>query len=106
MQELEYEAHETLAAERLRAICLEAGELWDVRRAVAIHRTGRCALGEVTVVIACGAPHRKDALEACRWIIDKVKSTVPIFKREIYPDGAAWVVAEGREDSRERNEGA
>lgn len=92
---LEYEAHPTLADERLHSICAEAGELWDIRRAVAIHRTGRCTLGEPTVVIACGAPHRKDALEACRWIIDEVKSSVPIWKREVYADGTAWVSPEG-----------
>lgn len=93
--ELEYEAHQELAEERLRAICTAAGSRWDVRRAVAIHRTGRCLLGETTVVIACGAPHRQDALEACRWIIDSVKTTVPIFKREVYEDGTAWVSPEG-----------
>ena len=91
---LEYEAHEALATEKLRSICEDAGERWDVRRAAAIHRIGHCALGEVTVVVACGAPHREDALEACRWIIDSVKKEVPIFKREIYTDGAAWVEPE------------
>lgn len=100
MLALEYEAHEPWANEKLRAICQEAGKRWDVRRAVAIHRTGRCALGEVTVVIACGAPHRKDALDACRWIIDSVKSEVPIFKREIYADGGAWVEPERSDESR------
>lgn len=92
---LEYEAHPQLADERLKTICEEAGEHWDVRRAVAVHRSGRCALGEPTVVIACGAPHRKDALEACRWIIDEVKKSVPIWKREVYADGTAWVSPEG-----------
>ncbi|MBA2724674.1 MAG: molybdenum cofactor biosynthesis protein MoaE, partial [Actinobacteria bacterium] len=92
--ELDYEAHRELADERLEAICAKAGDRWDVRSAVAIHRIGTCALGEPTVVIACGAPHRKDALEACRWIIDTVKSSVPIFKREVYEDGTAWVSPE------------
>ena len=92
---LDYEAHQELADERLRAICAEAGERWDIRRAVVIHRIGACPLGEPTVVIACGAPHRKDALEACRWIIDSVKRSVPIFKREVYENGTAWVSPEG-----------
>ena len=92
---LDYEAHPQLAPARLQAICEEAAERWDVRRAVAIHRTGLCSLGEPTVVIACGAPHRKDALEACRWIIDEVKSSVPIWKREVYADGTAWVSPHG-----------
>ena len=91
---LEYESHPSLAEERLRAIALEAGTKWDVRRVVAIHRTGRCELGEPTVVVACGAPHRADALEACRFIIDTIKTTVPIWKREAYADGSSWVGTE------------
>ena len=60
-----------------------------------IHRVGRCSLGEPTVVIACSAPHRADALEACRWLIDELKESVPIWKKEIYEDGDAWVGDEG-----------
>ena len=88
---LDYDSHPTLAEQRLREIALEATTKWDVRRVVAIHRTGHCELGEQTVVVACGAPHRGDALEACRWIIDTIKSTVPIWKREAYADGSSWV---------------
>lgn len=91
---LEYDTHPTLAAERLRAVVEDAARRWDVLRVVAVHRTGACQLGEPTVVVACGAAHRRDALEACRWIIDEVKSTVPIWKREVYADGAAWVGAD------------
>lgn len=92
---LDYEAHEDLADRRLAAIARAAADKWDVRRVVAVHRVGRCALGDPTVVVACGAPHRADALEACRWMIDEIKSTVPIWKREVYEDGSAWVGAEG-----------
>jgi molybdopterin synthase catalytic subunit len=90
---LDYEAHPTLALERLRSIALDAARKWDVHKVVAIHRTGTCDLGEPTVVVACGAPHRRDALEACRWIIDTIKAEVPIWKREVYADsgGSAWV---------------
>ena len=91
VQALEYDAHPTLAVERLEAVAKAAGERWDVRRVVAEHRSGRCALGEPTVVIACAAPHRADALDACRWIIDEIKREVPIWKKEIYADGASWV---------------
>ena len=88
---LDYDSHPSLAEQRLRAIAAEAAGKWDLRRVVAIHRTGHCELGEPTVVVAAGAPHRADALEACRWIIDTIKSTVPIWKREAYADGSSWV---------------
>jgi molybdopterin synthase catalytic subunit len=93
VSQLEYEAHPTLAEEKLREVAEEAARKWDVRKVVAFHRTGVCELGEPTVVIVCGAPHRTDALEACRWIIDTVKETVPIWKREIYSEAgdSAWV---------------
>jgi molybdopterin synthase catalytic subunit len=90
---LEYEAHPTLAGQRMRAIAEEAANKWDVHRVTAVHRTGTCELGEPTVVVVCGAPHRGDALEACRWIIDTIKESVPIWKREVYSEagGSAWV---------------
>jgi molybdopterin synthase catalytic subunit len=91
---LEYEAHPTLAAERMQTLCSEAVEKWDLHRVEARHRTGPCELGEPTVVVACSAPHRGDALDACRWIIDEIKATVPIWKREVYADGSDWVGAE------------
>ena len=90
---LDYEAHPELAHVRLKEIAEDAARKWDVQKVVAIHRTGSCELGEPTVVVACGSPHRRDALEACRWIIDTIKSEVPIWKREVYGDagGSAWV---------------
>ena len=88
---LDYDSHPSLAEPRLRAIASEAATKWDLRRVVAIHRSGHCELGDPTVVVAAGAPHRADALEACRWIIDTIKTTVPIWKREAYADGSSWV---------------
>ncbi|MDQ3645679.1 MAG: molybdenum cofactor biosynthesis protein MoaE [Actinomycetota bacterium] len=90
---LEYEAHPTLAEEKLAAIAAEATSRWDVQNITAVHRTGVCELGEPTVVIACAAPHRADALEACRWIIDELKREVPIWKKEVYADGSSWIGA-------------
>jgi molybdopterin synthase catalytic subunit len=94
---LEYEAHEAMARERLAAIAHQAVERWNVDRVVALHRLGRCDLGEPTVVVACGAAHRAEALDACRWLIDELKATVPIWKKEVYSDGSSWVGAEGAE---------
>ena len=102
---LDYEAHPTLAATRLEAIARAAGERWDLSRVRAVHRTGSCGLGEPTVVVACGAPHRGAALEACHWLIDELKATVPIWKREVYADGSSWVGAQGP-PGRDREAGA
>ena len=91
---LEYEAHAPLAEEAFRSIAAEVLERWDVKAVAARHRTGRCDLGAPTVVVACSAPHRSDALEACTYLIDELKARVPIFKKELYEDGTAWVGVE------------
>jgi len=88
---LDYEAHPTLAEETMRALAHQAAEKWPLARVVAIHRTGSCEVGEPTVVIACSSPHRAEALEACRWLIDEIKVAAPIWKKEIYTDGSSWV---------------
>ena len=90
---LEYEAHSDLAEQTLRDLARTAVGKWDLDRVVAIHRTGTCEIGEPTVVIACSAVHRAAALDACRWLIDEIKTAVPIWKREVYTDGSSWVGA-------------
>ena len=92
---LEYDAHPTLAEQKLAQIVELAQQKWDLERAIAVHRTGACDLGEPTVVVACGAAHRAEALDATHWIIDEIKATVPIWKKEIYSDGSSWVGGEG-----------
>ena len=91
---LEYDAHPTLAGEKLREIATAAGERWGLEHVVALHRTGACTVGEPTVVVACSAAHRGPALDACRWMIDSIKHEVPIWKREVYATGASWIGAE------------
>jgi molybdopterin synthase catalytic subunit len=91
---LDYDVHVDLAERRLAEIAGEASDKWELLRVVAIHRSGTCDLGEPTVVVACSAPHRAEALDACRWVIDEIKATVPIFKREVYADGSSWVGTE------------
>lgn len=95
---LEYDAHPTLAEQKLKEIVALAQEKWELERVVAVHRTGACDLGDPTVVVACGAAHRAEALDATHWIIDEIKATVPIWKKEIYADGSSWVGAEGTMD--------
>jgi molybdopterin synthase catalytic subunit len=91
---LEYDVHVELAEQRLGEMAAEAASKWGLLRLVAIHRSGSCDLGEPTVVVVCSSPHRAEALDACRWIIDEIKATVPIFKREVYADGSSWVGTE------------
>ena len=88
---LEYEAYGEMAEKELRAIGRQVEERWpDVRYAVA-HRIGRLAIGDPAVMVAAAAAHRAEAFEACRFIIDTLKQTVPIWKKEFATDGAYWV---------------
>jgi molybdopterin synthase catalytic subunit len=93
---LDYDAHPDLAMRQLTVVAEEAARRFAIRRITAVHRTGRCELGEPTVVVAASAPHRGDALEACRFTIDEIKASVPIWKREVYSeeDDSAWVGTE------------
>jgi molybdopterin synthase catalytic subunit len=88
---LEYEAFVEMAEERLRAIIAEAGARWPGVRVAAAHRLGRLEIGETSVIVAASAPHRAEAFDACRFVIDTLKATVPIWKKEYTPDGASWV---------------
>lgn len=88
---LEYEVYPDMALAKLSSILGEADERWpDVRSAVS-HRYGRLDIGDAAVVVVAASPHRKDAFAACAYIIDRIKEVVPIWKREVGPDGEAWV---------------
>ena len=63
---------------------------WPIGDLVIVHRVGRVEIGEVSVVIAVSSPHRAEAFEACRFAIDRLKETVPIWKKEVGPDGQFW----------------
>lgn len=92
---LEYEAYPELAEREMRTIALEAGASHSATVAIA-HRVGRVGLGEPSVLVAAGAGHRGQAFDACRQAIDELKRRVPIWKREVYEDGAAsWVQGGG-----------
>jgi molybdopterin synthase catalytic subunit len=94
---LEYEAYASMALAEMERIAGEiARELPGVRLAV-VHRTGSLEVGDLAVVCAASAPHRGEAYDACRALIDRVKARVPIWKREHGPDGAYWV---GWQDAR------
>ena len=89
---LDYEAWDELAERRLHEIAGEILERWPVRKVALLHRTGRLGIGEVSVAVACSAPHRVDAFEACRHGIERIKQDVPIWKRESLTSGESeWV---------------
>lgn len=90
---LEFEAYESMALKEMQKIAEDASRLWPVSRVVIHHRTGVLAVGDVPVVIAVSAAHRDAAFAACRYAIDTLKQTVPIWKREVFADGAQWVAA-------------
>ena len=90
---LRYEAWEELAQARLHEIAGEMFQKWPVRKVAILHRTGDLAVGEMSVVVACSAPHRADAFEACRHGIERLKEDVPIWKKETLVSGDAhWVM--------------
>ncbi|KAJ0965551.1 hypothetical protein J5N97_026689 [Dioscorea zingiberensis] len=88
--ELRYEGYVPMASRQLRAICGAARETWPVRRVAAAHRLGTVGVGEASVFVAVSAVHRAEAMEACRYVIDEVKASVPIWKKEVYDDGEVW----------------
>lgn len=91
---LEYEAYEAMALEQMRALALDARQRFGIRQAVIVHRLGRLQVGETSVWIAAASAHRAEAFDACRWMIDTLKKTVPIWKREFFVDGAVWADGE------------
>jgi molybdopterin synthase catalytic subunit len=91
---LMYEAYETLARREMEKIAAAITARWPVARVAMIHRTGHLGVGEASVAVSVSAPHRAEAFEAARFAIDTLKATVPIWKKEIWEGGEAWVGAE------------
>jgi molybdopterin synthase catalytic subunit len=95
---LEYEAYGEMAVKQMNAIADEIGERWPEARVAMAHRTGRLEIGEASVVVTISCPHRAEAIAACKWGIDRLKESVPIWKKEFAADGEAWI--EGNEARR------
>jgi molybdopterin synthase catalytic subunit len=91
---LDYEAYEEMAEKQLREIAAEARRRFGVRQATIVHRLGRLVVGETSVLIVVASGHRAQAFEACRWLIDTLKQTVPIWKKETFVDGTVWAAGE------------
>lgn len=88
---LEYEAYVPMARSELHRIASEAAERWELDSIVVHHRLGRLEIGEVSVAIAVASAHRAEALDALRWTLERLKESVPIWKRETGPDGTFWI---------------
>jgi len=93
---LEYEAHAPMAEAKMREIGEAVRAQWGgVKRVAILHRLGRLEIGESSVLIAVSAAHRQDAFDACRYAIDTLKRTVPVWKKEHFEDGEVWVGLQG-----------
>ena len=95
---LEYEAYPEMAETKMRQVVSEARERWpEIQGVAVVHRTGHLEIGEMAVLVAVGAPHRGDgAFEAARYIIDRTKEIVPIWKKEGWADGEEWLEGDYR----------
>ncbi|MBT4498426.1 MAG: molybdenum cofactor biosynthesis protein MoaE [Gemmatimonadetes bacterium] len=92
---LVYEAYAEMAEKKMAEIGAEVKERWDIEDIAILHRVGRLEIGETSVLIAVGSPHRGQAFEACRYAIDRLKEMVPIWKKEVGEDGESWIEGPG-----------
>jgi len=88
---LEYDVYPEMAVQQIGEIVAEAQRRWGVERVAVAHRVGRLEIGEASVIIVVASPHRGEAFDACRYIIDTLKTTVPIWKKEVATNGEEWV---------------
>ncbi len=91
---LEYEAYQTMARKEMRKVVEDAQRKWPLLSIAIVHRLGHLEIGEISVAIAVAAGHRNEAFEAARFAIDTLKHTVPIWKKEVWADGAVWIGSE------------
>lgn len=93
VEKLAFEGYEPMAIKEMEKLASQAEEKWDTSHLLMIHALGEKKVGEPVVVIGVASPHRQAAFEACRFLIDELKRTVPIWKKEFYEDGSVWVNA-------------
>jgi molybdopterin synthase catalytic subunit len=106
VRHLEYEAFESMALDVIDEIAAEVEVRFGVRRLAVVHRVGAVPVGEPSVAIVAGAPHRDAAFDACRHAIDELKARVPIWKAEHFDDGSVWMGAPARDRARPQPETA
>lgn len=88
---LEYESYDEQVVDKIAEVVTEVRDRWPVRKVAVIHRVGELGVGEISIAVAVSAPHRADAFESGRYLIDEVKARAPIWKKEHWPGGAEWV---------------
>jgi molybdopterin synthase catalytic subunit len=91
VQYLEYDAYPPLAERMLAQIAAEVRSRWDVTDVAIHHRIGHLEIGEASLLVAVSAPHRAEAFEACHYCVDRVKQIVPVWKKEVWENGEAWI---------------
>ena len=96
---LVYEAYPPMAEREMAKIGEEAASRWEVDDIAILHRVGRLEIGEISVLVAVSSPHRADGFSACRFAIDRLKQTVPVWKKEMSEDGEYWVEGPGMPES-------
>ncbi len=94
---LEYEAFDEMAVKKLEEVRQELMAEFGLDDLAIGHRTGSVAIGEISLVVAVGSPHRKECFYACHKAVDRIKEVVPIWKKEVYEDGSRWVACEDHE---------
>ena len=88
---LSYEAYAGMAEKELERVGREAKERWNIEKIAIVHRVGRVDIGQASVAIAVSSAHRNDAFEACRFAIEEIKRSVPIWKKELFEGGELWI---------------
>jgi len=99
---LDYEAYPEMARKKMAELEAEARRRWPILEVALVHRLGHLDLGEVSVAVAVSCPHRHQAFDACRWMIDTLKEVVPIWKKELWADGTEEWVHPGLDPSEDR----
>ena len=88
---LEYEAYQPMAGNKLAEVAQEMKERWSIEDVAIAHRLGRLEIEEISLVVAVASPHRREAFEACQYAVDRIKQTVPIWKKEHFEGGEVWI---------------
>ncbi|MEM8967171.1 MAG: molybdenum cofactor biosynthesis protein MoaE [Bacteroidota bacterium] len=93
VEQLDFEAYDLMAIKEMEKLAVQACKQWPVEKIAIYHRKGTLYVGDIAVIIAVATPHRQAAFEACKFTIDTLKQTVPIWKKEVFNDGEVWVSA-------------
>lgn len=97
---MEYEAYDGMAVKMMERVEAEIRDTWGLHNVAIHHRVGRLNVGETSVLIIVGAPHRDEAFAACQYAINRLKKIVPIWKKEVYEDGEHWNESGSMEEAR------